>query len=150
MTGLLIQSLRKTEVQPDIQQSPESESLIPAIQLILALGGFLASTILLAVEPSEGRGKEDKCRLSSSLSSRPGVLKTHTHRTLQVKTDTCIAQMRNWGPAMGGDLPKVSRLIASRAEARAPECRRSALSRPPGTHRLTTLQRLILPGRTYM
>lgn len=95
-TGLSVQSLRETEVQPDTEQSPEFESLIPAIRPLLAFGGFVASPILLAVEPSKGREREDKCRLSSSLSSRPGVLKTHSHRRLRVKTDTCIAQMRIW------------------------------------------------------
>lgn len=114
VTGLSIQSLRETEVQPDTEQSPEFESLIPAIRPLLAFGGFVASPILLAVEPSKGREREDKCRLSSSLSSRPGVLKTRSHRRLRVKTDTCVAQVRNWSPEMGGDLPKVSQFVTSR------------------------------------
>lgn len=113
VTGLSIQSLRETEVQPDTEQSPEFESLIPAIRPLLAFGGFVASPIL-AVEPSKGREREDKRRLSSSLSSRPGVLKTRSQRRLRVKTDTCIAQMRNWSPEMGGDLPKVSQFVTSR------------------------------------
>lgn len=73
----LLYAERETEAQPEIERSPEFEPSGPAIQPTLACGEFVAFPVLLAVEPREGRRKF-KGRLSSSLSSKPGVLKTHT------------------------------------------------------------------------
>lgn len=52
--------------------------------------------------------------------------------------------MRNWGPKMASDLPGVSQLAASRAEARPLSAALSSVQ-TSGTHSLATLQRFILP-----
>ena len=92
------------------------------MQAILTFSEFVAFPVLLAVEPRGGQRK-DKCGLSSPpFSFKPGVLKTPTHRSLQVKV-TLDLHRGETGPETGGGLPQVPQLAACRAEAGAPECR---------------------------